>query len=313
MTDRLLVIEDLWKSYGEFPAVQGIDLRLARGEFFGLLGPNGAGKTTTIAMISGLIQPSRGRILLDGLDLQEHPQEVKRKIGIVPQSLSFYPTLSARENLFFFGRLYGLRGQALQRRVGECLEFVHLEERAEQRVGRFSHGLMRRLNMAIGLLSEPELLVLDEPTAGLDPQSRGEILKGLQSLNRSGTTMFYTTHYLEEAQTLCHRVAIMDRGRILALDSPGSLIRGFGSGIIRIGFVQPIGESIRRQLKSLGKIRLADGAGKQVHLQVPETDQALKALFALQEKESLPLKALEILEPNLETVFIHLTGRDLRD
>jgi ABC-2 type transport system ATP-binding protein len=313
MADPLLVIEDLWKSYPEVQAVRGIDFQVERGEFFGLLGPNGAGKTTTIAMIAGLLFPSRGRIIVDGFDLQERPREVKRKIGIVPQALSFYPSLSARENLSFFGKLYGLRGRPLQRRINECLELVRLADRAGQRVGRFSHGLMRRLNMAIGLLPEPELLIMDEPTAGLDPQSRAEILQGLQALNQAGTAMLYTTHYLEEAQTLCRRVAIMDRGQIIALDAPRSLIRDLGCGIVRIVFGQPVAEAIRRDLEALGHVRLVDNAGKQIHLQVADTEQTLKTLLAFQEGKHLALKALEILEPNLETVFIHLTGRDLRD
>jgi ABC-2 type transport system ATP-binding protein len=314
MPEPILVIEDLWRSYGEVQAVRGISLVIERGEFFGLLGPNGAGKTTTIAVISGLLQPSRGRILIHGLDLRRRPQEAKRKIGIVPQALSFYPTLSARENLSFFGRLYGLRGGPLERRIRDCLEVVHLQDRAGQHVGQFSHGMKRRLNIAIGLLHEPEILVMDEPTAGVDPQSRAEVLEGLQSMNRAGVTVLYTTHYIEEAQSLCNRVAIMDLGRVIALDAPWSLIRGLGEGIIRIRFNEPLEEPVRRELEGMGRIRVVHGSGKQVHLQVQgETDRALKGLVELQERRNLRLKTLEILEPNLETVFIHLTGRDLRD
>jgi ABC-2 type transport system ATP-binding protein len=313
MPEPILVIEDLWRSYGEVQAVRGISLGIERGEFFGLLGPNGAGKTTTFAMISGLIQPSQGQIIIAGLDVQDRPQEVKRKIGIVPQGLSFYPSLSARENLSFFGRLYGLRGGSLHRRIRDCLEVVHLQDRADQAVGQFSHGMKRRLNIAIGLLHEPEILVMDEPTVGIDPQSRAEILEGLQSMNRSGITVLYTTHYMEEAQALCHRVAILDLGKVIALDAPRSLIQGLGNGIIRIKFNEPVEESIRRELEGMGKTKIVDSSSKQVHLQVQGTDQALKDLVELQERRNLRLKTLEILEPNLETVFIHLTGRDLRD
>lgn len=311
--EPILLIEDLWRSYDEVQAVRGISLGIERGEFFGLLGPNGAGKTTTIAMISGLLQPSRGRILIDGLDLRERPREVKQKIGIVPQALSFYPSLSARENLSFFGKLYGLSGGPLRRRIWECLEMVHLQERADQHVGEFSHGMKRRLNIAIGTLHEPEILIMDEPTAGVDPQSRAEVLEGLQSMNRRGVTVLYTTHYIEEAQALCSRVAIMDLGKVLALDEPQSLIRGLGNGIIRIVFSLPVEDAIRRELEGMGQARVVDGSGKQLHLQVRETGVALKALVELQERRNLRLKTLEILEPNLETVFIHLTGRDLRD
>lgn len=313
MPEPILALENLWKAYGEVQAVRGISLGIGRGEFFGLLGPNGAGKTTTIAMISGLIQPSEGRIIIDRVDLRERPREAKRKIGIVPQSLSFYPSLSARENLSFFGRLYGLKGGSLRRRIEDCLEIVSLKERAEQFVGQFSHGMKRRLNIAIGLLHEPEILVMDEPTVGIDPQSRAEILEGLQSMNRAGVTLLYTTHYMEEAQALCDRVAILDLGKVIALDAPRTLIQGLGNGIIRIKFSEPVEESVRRELEGMGKTKIVDGSGRQVHLQVQETDQALKELVELQERRNLRLKTLEILEPNLETVFIHLTGRDLRD
>jgi len=313
MPEPILAIDNLWKSYGEVQAVRGVSLGIGRGEFFGLLGPNGAGKTTTIAMISGLIQPSEGRIVIDRVDLRERPREAKRKIGIVPQSLSFYPSLSARENLSFFGRLYGLRGGSLHRRIRDCLEVVHLQDRADQAVGQFSHGMKRRLNIAIGLVHEPEILVMDEPTVGIDPQSRAEILEGLQSMNRAGVTLLYTTHYMEEAQALCDRVAILDLGKVIALDAPQALIQGLGNGIIRIKFSEPVEESVRRELEGMGKTRIVDGSRRQVHLQVQETDQALKDLVELQERRNLRLKTLEILEPNLETVFIHLTGRDLRD
>jgi ABC-2 type transport system ATP-binding protein len=231
----------------------------------------------------------------------------------VPQTLSFYPSLSARENLSFFGRLYGWRGGVLKRRIGECLELVHLQDRADQQVGQYSHGMKRRLNIAIGVLHRPEILVMDEPTVGIDLQGRSEILESLRSMNQAGVTVLYTTHYMEEAQALCNRLAIMDHGRVLALDMPRSLIRGLGNGIIRIGFSEPVEESIRKELEGLGDMKIVDGAGRQFHLQVRETDQVLKRVVELQERRNLSLKTLEILEPNLETVFIHLTGRELRD
>ena len=235
MSEPILVAQDLKKSFGDFEAVKGISLQVARGEVFGLLGPNGAGKTTTISMLTGLLDPTDGQVAVDGLDLETHTNEVKAKLGLVPQELALYPTLSARQNLNFFGRIYGLKGSALRERVDEVLEMIGLTERADEVVEKYSGGMKRRVNIGAGLLHKPEILFLDEPTVGVDPQSRNAIFEGVEELNRAGMTVIYTTHYMEEAQRLCHRVAIVDEGQLIALDTPTALIRSLGGGIILLG------------------------------------------------------------------------------
>ena len=309
----IICVENLQKCYGGTEAVRDITLQIFRGEFFGLLGPNGAGKTTTIAMLTGLIRPTGGRILIAGFDLFSNSRESKAKVGLVPQSFALYPTLCARDNLNFFGRIYGLRGRRLKERILQALKIVELRDRADQTVSTFSNGMKRRLNIAAALLHEPEILILDEPTVGIDPQSRNAILGSLESLNKSGVTVLYTTHYIEEAQRLCERVAIMDQGRIIALDTPAALIRNLGKRIIRIEFNSSVDDMLLNQMGRFGSVCLIDGVKRNVHLEVDRTDQALRELLALMEKRDGLLKTIDILEPNLETVFLHLTGRNLRD
>ncbi|HVP78679.1 MAG TPA: ABC transporter ATP-binding protein [Thermodesulfobacteriota bacterium] len=306
-------VDDLWKSYAETDAVRGLTFQISRGEFFGLLGPNGAGKTTTIGLLSGLIEPTRGHISIDGFDLFSRPMEAKAKLGLVPQSFALYPTLCARDNLVFFGRIYGLKGKRLRERTARVLEIVELTDRANQTVATFSHGMKRRLNIAAGLLHEPEILILDEPTVGVDPQSRNAILESLDSLNESGVTVLYTTHYIEEAQRLCDRVAIMDQGKIMALDSPSRLIRDLGRGMIRMEFNAGIDDGLMDQLGRIGSVRVIDGQKKRIHVETDRIDEASRELLELMKKRDGLLKTLDISEPNLETVFIHLTGRNLRD
>jgi ABC-2 type transport system ATP-binding protein len=313
MKTSILIVEDLWKSYAETDAVRGLTFQISRGEFFGLLGPNGAGKTTTIGLLSGLIEPTRGHISIDGVDLFSSPMEAKAKLGLVPQSFALYPTLCARDNLVFFGRIYGLKGKRLRERIARVLEIVELTDRANQTVATFSNGMKRRLNMAAGLLHEPEILILDEPTVGVDTQSRNAILERLDSLNESGVTVLYTTHHIEEAQRLCDRVAIMDQGKIIALDSPARLIQDLGKGMIRMEFNAGIDERLLDQLGRIGSVRVIDGQKKRIHVETDRIDEASRELLELMKKRDGLLKTLDISEPNLETVFIHLTGRNLRD
>jgi ABC-2 type transport system ATP-binding protein len=309
----IIIVEDLWKTYGETDAVQGLSFEIFRGEFFGLLGPNGAGKTTTIGILSGLIGPTRGGVALDGIDLFSRPLEAKAKLGLVPQRFALYPTLSARDNLIFFGRIYGLKAKRLKERMASVLNIVALTDRADQTVATFSHGMKRRLNIAAGLLHEPKILILDEPTVGVDTQSREAILESIHSLNESGVTVLYTTHHIEEAQRLCGRVAIMDRGKIIALGSPDRLIRESGKGIIRLSFNAAIDEKLMDRMTRFGLLLFVDDQKKRVHIETDHTDQASRDLLELMESRSGLLKTLDISEPNLETVFIHLTGRNLRD
>lgn len=225
-TENILVVKALTKHYPgmEHPALDALDLCIGRGEIFGLLGPNGAGKTTTISILSTILRPTRGSVALKQIDLLRHPMQARRIIGVVPQDIALYPELSARENLAYFGRLHGLRGQRLNECIQTALASVGLADKAGQRVASFSGGMKRRVNLAAGFLHGPELLFLDEPTVGVDIQSRRLIMDKLLEIKDTGTTMIYTTHYMEEAHQLCNRVAIMDHGRILAQGAPQELV-----------------------------------------------------------------------------------------
>jgi ABC-2 type transport system ATP-binding protein len=313
MKGPILRIENLRKKYDSAEAVCGISFEVRSGEFFGLLGPNGAGKTTTIGMLTGWIEPTEGRIEIRGMDLSERPREAKKLIGLVPQSFAFYPSLSARENLSFFGRLYGMKGKALEERTALVLGIVSLTDWADQSVGTFSNGMKRRLNIAIGLLHQPAVLILDEPTVGIDTQSRSAILQSIKGLNLSGMTVLYTTHDIKEAQALCDRVAIMDLGKIIALDTPRALIQGLGKAIIRMEFNQALDESFLGQIKTYGSLTWVDGQRRRVHLETDRTGPVLRELLDFKENRELLFRSLDVIEPDLETVFIHLTGRTLRD
>ncbi len=311
MSEPILIAKDLQKSYGDVHAVDGISLQVARGEVFGLLGPNGAGKTTTISMMTGLFPPDSGSITIDGLDLATDTNAVKAKLGLVPQELALYPTLSARQNLNFFGRIYGLKGKALRARVDQVLEMVGLTERANDAIDTYSGGMKRRINIGAGLLHKPEVLFLDEPTVGVDPQSRNSIFEGIEELNREGMTIIYTTHYMEEAQRLCHRVAIVDEGRVIALDTPRALIRSLGGGIIIIGLDDQV-EDILDQVAQLPSVKAATRSDGQLKIETQRLQEALMGVLDLTNRMDIGITSLELLEPNLESVFLHLTGKKLR-
>ena len=309
----MVSVENLRKKFGDDEVVRGISFQISRGDFFGLLGPNGAGKTTTIGMLTGLVEPSGGRILIDGNDFFLKTTASKAKMGFVPQSFALYPTLCALDNLTFFARIYGLRKKRLKERIAAVLELVGLADRAKQTVSTFSHGMKRRLNIAAGLVHEPDLLILDEPTVGVDTQSRNAILETLEGLNKSGVTLLYTTHYIEEAERLCNRVGILDQGRMIALDTPAALVREHGTGIVRIEFNAKPDGTLLSQIGNLGSFRVMDEQSRHLRLETNHPDRAVREFLDLMDKRAGMLKTLDIIEPNLETVFIRLTGRDLRD
>ncbi len=312
MSEPILVAQDLKKSFGEIEAVKGISLQVARGEVFGLLGPNGAGKTTTISMLTGVQTPSGGTITIDGLDMAKDTNAAKAKMGLVPQELALYPTLSARQNLSFFGRIYGLRGSDLRARVDEMLEIVGLVERAGDAIDTYSGGMKRRINIAAGLLHKPDILFLDEPTVGVDPQSRNAIFESVEALNREGMTVIYTTHYMEEAQRLCHRVAIVDLGEIIALDTPTALIRSLGGGIIAIGFEEGRMEDVADPIAELPTVKAVTPADGRLKVETHRLQEALMGILELTNRSDIRITSLEQWEPNLESVFLHLTGKKLR-
>ena len=281
----MLSLRNVRKTFGAIVAVDGLTLLIKQGEVFGLLGPNGAGKTTTVNMAVGLLRPDQGTIEIDGVGSPDQP-DVRAKIGVATQALALYDDLTGEENLSFFGKLQGLAGRRLAERVAWALEFVALADRRRDRVKTYSGGMKRRLNMAIAVIHDPPLLLLDEPTVGVDPQSRNAIFENILALRQQGRTVVYTTHYMEEAQRLCDRVGIIDHGRLLALDTVDRLIAAHG------------GRSILIADRGDGEMRV-------------ETDEPLAELLRLQ-KEG-PLQRFRVERPDLERVFLHLTGRELRD
>jgi ABC-2 type transport system ATP-binding protein len=312
MSEPILVCQDLQKSFGEIEAVKGISLQVARGEVFGLLGPNGAGKTTTISMLTGLLEPSGGRITVDGLDLNSHTNEVKAKMGLVPQEMALYMSLSARQNLMFFGRIYGLRGKDLRQRVDDVLEMTGLTERADDPVSDYSGGMKRRVNIGAGLLHKPQILFLDEPTVGVDPQSRNAIFENVEALNRAGMSVIYTTHYMEEAQRLCQRVAIVDEGQIIAQDTPTALIRSLGGGVVMLGVAENAPEDLAERIAQVPAVRSTTRNDGQLKIETQRLQEALMQTLDITNQLDVRITSLEILEPNLESVFLHLTGKKLR-
>lgn len=296
----MIKVSDLHKSYGEIMALAGISFEISKGEVFGLLGPNGAGKSTAINIIVGVLSPDRRQVFIDGLK-DPTRSEVRQKIGNAPQSLALYEELTARENLEFFGRMYGLSGKELSDRVDAALEFSVLVDRQKGKVGTFSGGMKRRLNMAAALVHDPPVLLFDEPTVGVDPQSRNMIFDSIEKLKAEGRTIVYTTHYMEEAERLCDRVAIVDHGKILALDTVDNLTREHGGDAT----IEAELESLPENLSDLpGQL---DGNSLKILTSDPMRD--LSKLT----NSGVGLRQLHIDRPDLEAVFLNLTGRSLRD
>jgi ABC-2 type transport system ATP-binding protein len=303
----MIKADNLKKRYGDIVAVDDVSFEVQKGETFGLLGPNGAGKTTTIKLLCGLLKPDGGVVELDG-KTDPGLVEVRLSLGVVPQALAIYEELSAEENLRFFGRIYGLTGRKLKERVSSCLEVVGLGQRSKERVSKYSGGMKRRLNLACSLLHEPPLLLLDEPTVGVDPQSRNLIFERIGAMKEQGKTIIYTTHYMEEAQRLCDRVAILDHGRILDMDSVENLI-------VRHGGPSHIEAELEESLTGPDKIKqFVDNQniqfeGTKIRFQ---TSQPMESLAKLNQS-GLRFQSLNIQKANLEDVFLNLTGRRLRD
>jgi len=308
----LVEVKDLSKTYGDVQAVDGVSFEIQQGEIFGLLGPNGAGKSTTINVLCTYTEPTGGEVNVAGHNVVVEPEAVKRAVGVVPQDIALYPDLNAVENLRFFGRMHDVSKAKLEGRIGDLLELVGLTEHARKRVEHYSGGMKRRLNLAVGLLSDPRFLMLDEPTVGVDPQSRNAIFEDIQALNRQGLTILYTTHYMEEAELLCHRVAIMDGGRIMALDTPQNLINTLGTGLIHVG-VKDVDEEMLARLQALPQVKAVARRDDTLAFETVDAQRALLEVIGLFNETDTPMTSLEILEPNLESVFIQLTGKQLRD
>ncbi|WP_326968591.1 ABC transporter ATP-binding protein [Arthrobacter sp. CG_A4] len=309
----VLAVAGLVKRYGDLTAVDGVSFHIRGGETFGLLGPNGAGKTTIISMVAGLIPASAGTVSVAGRDMTPTETAAKRNIGLVPQDLAIYPDLTARENLKFFGRLQGLTGKELTGRCNEVLDLIGLSDRAGDLTKKYSGGMKRRLNIGIGLLHRPTLLILDEPTVGVDPQSRNAILESVEKLSVEGMAVLYTTHYMEEAERLCDRIAILDEGRIKAEGTREQLIRLTG-GVDRIK-LHGGGNTARAAdaLRGLPAVQQVDSDGAGLVLTVSDGPTALAGIVTGAGDAGMSVTSVEIVRPDLESVFLHLTGKALRD
>ncbi|HSB03042.1 MAG TPA: ATP-binding cassette domain-containing protein [Anaerolineales bacterium] len=311
----ILEVQNLVKKYGDFTAVNGVTFDIEEGEVFSLLGPNGAGKTTTISMLSTLFPPTAGDAMIGGHSITKEPMAVKQVIGVVPQELALYEDLTARENLIFWGQMYGLSGKALHSRIDEVLEQIGLTDKAKNRIRTYSGGMKRRVNIGVGLLHKPRLLFMDEPTVGIDPQSRRAILDTVKDLNKQGMTVLYTTHYMEEAEELSDRVGIIDHGELIALGTQKELTQQVGQMealILHIGESDDP-EALANSLKGIKDVLEANVTDHEVSIITPEAEDILASVVGKANERGIKIRSIDMREPNLEAVFLHLTGRALRD
>lgn len=305
--------EDLAKRFGEIRAVDGVSFEVRSGEIYGLLGPNGAGKTTTMSMIAGLLAPDAGRITFDGVDLAADPILFKSRLGVVPQEVAIYEELTARENLHFWGGMYGLGGRKLRQAIDEALDLVGLTGRSKEPVKGFSGGMKRRLNLSLGLIHQPKAVLMDEPTVGIDPQAREKLLDVVKRVAENGTSVLYTTHYLEEAERLCQRIGIIDQGRILAEGTLEELQRMVGEAevvTLRGGFIV---DKAREKLEALEGVRLISAEEGRLVLATEGEGRGAAELLSIIYQQGIPIDSVSIEPPSLNGLFLKLTGRALRD
>ena len=312
---NILEVNNLVKNYGDFQAVKGISFSIKEGEIFSLLGPNGAGKTTTISMLSTLYAPTSGDATIAGHSVTKNPMAVRNAIGVVPQDLALYEDLTARENLTFWGQMYGLSGTALKNRVEEVLGQIGLVDKAKDRVKTYSGGMKRRVNIGVGLLHKPKLLFMDEPTVGIDPQSRRAILDTVKDLNKQGMTVLYTTHYMEEAEELSNRVGIIDHGELIAIGTQKELTRQVGETetlVLHIGENEDP-ETLVASFKGIKGILEANAINHEISVITHSAADVMAPVVSKANERGIKIHSIDIREPNLEAVFLHLTGRALRD
>lgn len=312
-----IVVEGLRKQFDppKGPvAVDGVSFEIQEGEIFSLLGPNGAGKTTTISILSCLLKPDAGEARVGGFSVTREAEKVKKLIGVVPQDIALYEDLSGRENLLFWGRMYGLKGTTLNNRVDEVLELIGLVDRQKDRLQKYSGGMKRRVNIGAALLHKPRLLYLDEPTVGIDPQSRRAILDGVKAFNAAGVTVLYTTHYMEEAQELSNRIGIMDKGAMIALGTQDELVRLVGERTRIDLAVDHEAQTLAAQWRGLpGVADVSEPEDGRLWLFVDDANTLMPRLFDEARVVGARITEINLAEPNLEMVFLHLTGRALRD
>jgi ABC-2 type transport system ATP-binding protein len=311
----ILEVNQLVKKYDQFTAVKGISFDIRQAEIFSLLGPNGAGKTTTISILSTLYAPTSGDAIIAGHSVTKEPLAVRKLIGVVPQELAIYDDLSARENLLFWGQMYGLSGKALNVRIDEVLEQIGLKDRAKERTKTYSGGMKRRLNIGVGLLHKPQLLFMDEPTVGIDPQSRRAILDSVKELNSQGMSVLYTTHYMEEAQELSNRVGIMDHGEMIAMGKISELTHLVSENeavILHVGQGDNP-DDLAKAVRGLRGVLNANVSDHTITVITPSAKEILASTVTKANEIGIKVRSVDIHEPDLETVFLNLTGRALRD
>lgn len=310
----MLTLSNVKKGFGAHEIIKGISFQVEKGESFGLLGPNGAGKSTLISMICGLLPYGAGEILINGKLVGRHLKETKQIIGVVPQDIALYPTMSALDNLIFWGRMYGLSGNTAKTRAKEVLEVVGLTERAKGRIETFSGGMKRRINIGAALMHEPQLLIMDEPTVGIDPQSRNHILETVKTLNEQGMTVIYTSHYMEEVEYLCKRIAIIDDGKLIVSGTQRDLSNRLAGGRVLKLTVDSLRPSFIEQLKQLNgveKVIVQPAEEIDVHLQ--SEMEIVSDVILLASRSGIAIHNMQLKEANLETLFLQLTGRSMRE
>lgn len=309
----LLKVNNLTKHFKEVKAVNGITFNVKKGEVFGLLGPNGAGKSTTTSMISTLFKPTSGEITYNGKSIIENPKAIQQKLGVVPQEIALYPTLSGLENLKFWGHSYGLRGSELNKRIEEISQVIGIKDRLKDKIKKYSGGMKRRINIGAALLHKPDLLIMDEPTVGIDPQSRNHILDTVLELNEQGMTIIYTSHYMEEVEYLCSRISIMDMGEIIASGTQEELvdiIKGQKKINIKLDHVDDKLVSIIKTIEYVEKVETHEN---EMILTTQNGENIFKDLISKTAETESNILSIDIKKPNLESVFLHLTGKALRD
>lgn len=309
----MLKVENLYKEFGNVKAVEGISFEVKKGQIFGLLGPNGAGKSTTISIISTLLKPTSGDVLFEGKSILKDPKSIRQKLGVVPQEIALYPTLTGYENLNFWGNVYGLKGSELKKRVNEVSDIIGLNGRLKDKVEKYSGGMKRRLNIGAALLHMPEILIMDEPTVGIDPQSRNHILDTVLELNKQNITIIYTSHYMEEVEYLCNELCIMDEGKIIASGSQQELVELVKEKTQINIKLNKMDEFSLKTLKEIDGVFDGKIQEDRIALFGSNADVLLADIIAKITEHNWLIESIDVKKPNLEAVFLHLTGKALRD